>query len=165
MVSVLVTSWCLAVAAAAVSLGISGAVVVALAPRLWRRPDRRWPVAAGTAAMFSLFAVVVPLTAGAGHPADPSDLPATTRGSTLTAHTVSEAPLFAESGRVTLTVPAHAQVRVTCRYSGRPPSPWRSAGTEYHVIAPGSGHIPDQYLAFDGPGPERLPHCHPKPAH
>ena len=110
---VLVTSWCLtvaaltalwirfttlthspgALAAAAVSLGISGAVVVALAPRLWRRPDRRWPVAAGTAAMFSLFAVVVPLTAGAGHPADPSDLPATTRGSTLTAHTVSEAPL------------------------------------------------------------------------
>jgi hypothetical protein len=52
---------------------------------------------------------------------------------------------------------------VTCRYSGRPPRPYRSGGTEYHVTAPSNGHIPDQYLAFEVTGPVNLPHCHAKP--
>jgi hypothetical protein len=73
--------------------------------------------------------------------------------------------LFVASGQVTLTVPAHAQVRVTCRYAGRPPRPYRSGGTEYHVTTPSNGHIPDQYLAFEVTGPVNLPHCHAKPPH
>lgn len=183
MLSALVMSWCLTIAAlaalwirfttqthsaaalatAAATLGICGAVVTALVPRHWRQPERRFRAATGTAATIALFAVVVPLTADIGRPAAAPDPPPRTPASTWTARTLTDAPMFVESGQLILTVPAHAQVRVKCRYSGRPPAPWRSGGTEYHIVAPGSGHIPDQYLAFDGPGPVTLPHCHAKP--